>query len=688
MKPLLPVDRPSRARATEPAEDSDVRAELWALRDEPEFVPVITYHDELVVEVLSHDGDALREQVVEHRRAAQARLDELAAAARRTRWIRASAWVLVVMWMALCAVLLFGSAVGVFLANGNSERLAALVVVVVWCGLSATAVVGVRRLARTAPALKRAAEMRDLATLQRQDRRQALRFAYRRAVAQVLGSRALAPFPSQAPELVETAGARVVETRTISTLRAFVAGHSTSAVGVAGPRGVGKTTLLNSVGSEESTTQVPVPVSSALDGSDLLRRVAHALDTAMSPAHDSPQPTTALLAPTRRAWVAAVVAGMGGTLIATDLLEPTILASMGPLGTAGAVLLLVAVLLLPPVTSLLAGTTAGRAAPTSGARAAARALARDITGETSVSETDSGTVALGSWVGLERSRERSRTVRELGYAALIDRVRDVLKLAGQEAQEDGRRLVVVIDELDKLPALDHVLAVVNTTKDLFRIPGVHFLVSVSNEALSSFTLRGLQPRDAFDSSFDTVVEMRRLTSEEALSVLEYRVTGFPRPLARVCHVWSGGLARDLIRAARECIEIASSSRSAPVWSDIARTFLHQDLDRRIGALRDQGWLVDDAPVAEGHARIESGARIPDIDATSFNTTSLGAALRLVHCCVTAMSVLDRQSEPGEHDREELDSLAVAVSQLTPRAFRGIAGVVRDQQAGESDGHPA
>jgi hypothetical protein len=53
---------------------------------------------------------------------------------------------------------------------------------------------------------------------------------------------------------------------------------------------------------------------------------------------------------------------------------------------------------------------------------------------------------------------------------------------------------------------------VNGLKDLCHVTDTHFVVSVSEDALDSFALRGVPVRDVFDSSFDTVMRIRPFTA--------------------------------------------------------------------------------------------------------------------------------------------------------------------------------
>jgi len=79
------------------------------------------------------------------------------------------------------------------------------------------------------------------------------------------------------------------------------------------------------------------------------------------------------------------------------------------------------------------------------------------------------------------------------------------------------------------------------------------MVSVSDDALTAFERRGLPLRDAFGSSFDEIIHVGPLSYTESRRLLYRRVIGLTEPYVALCHCLAGGLARDLIRAARQVI---------------------------------------------------------------------------------------------------------------------------------------
>ena len=80
---------------------------------------------------------------------------------------------------------------------------------------------------------------------------------------------------------------------------------------------------------------------------------------------------------------------------------------------------------------------------------------------------------------------RARTARERELverpATLSSLVNDFRALAAEAGEVTGR-VVIAIDELDKMDEADKVRALLRDIKGVFEVPHVHFLVSVSDEA--------------------------------------------------------------------------------------------------------------------------------------------------------------------------------------------------------------
>lgn len=184
------------------------------------------------------------------------------------------------------------------------------------------------------------------------------------------------------------------------------------------------------------------------------------------------------------------------------------------------------------------------------------------------------------------------------YPDLVGRLRSFLKdvaweLHGPEkaessdgADEDqggGGHVVIGIDELDKLSDAKQAQRLVNELKAILGVPYCYYLISISDDALAAYEMRGLPARDAFDSAFDEVIHVRYLDLAGSERLLDQRVIGMWEPFAWLCHCLSGGLPRDLIRAARHVVIAAvaagtGGNRLGAVCQELVRQELHQKLD--------------------------------------------------------------------------------------------------------------
>jgi len=150
------------------------------------------------------------------------------------------------------------------------------------------------------------------------------------------------------------------------------------------------------------------------------------------------------------------------------------------------------------------------------------------------------------------SRSSARAEQPWTHPEVVQRLRDFLDLVVAVLVDRTRELsgiVVAIDELDKISDADEAHRFLNEIKGIFGIPHCLFLVSVSDDALTAFERRGIPARDAFDSAFTTMIHVRPFTLAESRAWLAQRALGIPEPFVWLCHCFSGGLPRDLGRAA-------------------------------------------------------------------------------------------------------------------------------------------
>ncbi len=211
---------------------------------------------------------------------------------------------------------------------------------------------------------------------------------------------------------------------------------------------------------------------------------------------------------------------------------------------------------------------------------------------------------------LSRSEQRQLAKQPQTLPELVDDFRAHLENVAAELtrlfRSDGATVVIGIDELDKIDSTEDAQCFVNEVKGIFGVPGCHFLVSVSEDALSSFERRGLPMRDALDSAFDAMVHVDYLRLADSVQLLSRRVMGIPEPFLCLCHCLSGGLPRDLLRAVRE---MAAISRRRPNGNlgEVCAELVGIELERKFRALRTEISRLD----AEPHVSIAMRYSQPD-----------------------------------------------------------------------------
>lgn len=168
------------------------------------------------------------------------------------------------------------------------------------------------------------------------------------------------------------------------------------------------------------------------------------------------------------------------------------------------------------------------------------------------------------------TRSAARAEQPLSYPEIVNDFRSFARTVASDVHRRGGGVFIGVDELDKIGSPDQAEQFLNEIKGIFGIPHVNFIVSVSDDALTAFERRGLPLRDAFDSSFDEIIDVGPLNYPESRNLLYRRVIGLSEPYVALCHCLAGGLARDVIRAARQIVRTAGTlqaTSSSPAYDD-------------------------------------------------------------------------------------------------------------------------
>jgi hypothetical protein len=182
--------------------------------------------------------------------------------------------------------------------------------------------------------------------------------------------------------------------------------------------------------------------------------------------------------------------------------------------------------------------------------------------------------------------------RALNYPELVDRFREfladavsVLEAVARSAGRAPARVVIGIDELDRIGTGELARRLLNEIKAILDVRGCYYLVSVSTEAQHDFELSGIGLRSTFDSSFDEVVRVDYLNFADANVLLRRRVIGLSEQFLAFAYVFSGGLARQLVRTVRTIVELAGSDGGQDLGS-LAQSLAEAELTRACQATVD------------------------------------------------------------------------------------------------------
>ncbi|MBA2890118.1 hypothetical protein [Nonomuraea soli] len=167
-------------------------------------------------------------------------------------------------------------------------------------------------------------------------------------------------------------------------------------------------------------------------------------------------------------------------------------------------------------------------------------------------------------VGLEGQAGSSvaRAEQPLSYPEAVEQFRAFAHRVATFADRKGHSVFIGVDELDKIGTAEQAERFLNEIKGIFGLPHVYFMVSVSDDALMTFERRGLPLRDAFDSSFDEILRVGALDYAESRRLLYRRIIGLHEPYVALCHILAGGLARDLLRTARQLVRLGHALSAA------------------------------------------------------------------------------------------------------------------------------
>ncbi|WP_152564002.1 hypothetical protein [Actinomadura welshii] len=364
---------------------------------------------------------------------------------------------------------------------------------------------------------------------------------------------------------------------------------SSASIGLSGVRGAGKSTVLRQLCDPErhpdNDLRLLVHAPTAYDSREFLThlfiRVCERVVGDRGP-RPAPARRIRMLAMHVLPWAAV---GAGLALIVGTLYRAKIADVVGLLPDQARVYLLAGggLLIAAGLSTLLLFNRRPHLRSMTRAQVAAHAHLRRLRYQQAVTRTATGEMAVpgGGKVGGQLAVQQTEQAQSL--PGLVADFQELLRMVGTERRADRNKVVIGVDELDKIATAGAAEQFLNDLKVIFGVPGCYFLVTVSEDALAAFGRRSLSVRDTFDSAFDTVVEVPPLRGEEAMALLNRRGVPLPVPYVWLCHVMTAGLARDLIRSVRALAALAAEGESRLELEHLAREMIAEDVAAVMGA---------------------------------------------------------------------------------------------------------
>jgi hypothetical protein len=344
------------------------------------------------------------------------------------------------------------------------------------------------------------------------------------------------------------------ENRSWGQLGEILRNESGGSFGLSGPRGVGKTWLMHRAvawATEANGLGVWFPSPSEYEATAFLAAISDVTAIAFEKFHDDKTRRQSRLAQRRYLGLSLVaylllatgaLVAFGGTL-ELDFSRLLLTGLGGVIGLLGVVAGLFAFRALQSGRSGL-----GRI------RQRAEEIRRQVRYVTTRRESLESGIEGGKGLiaTVRRSTEQELVERPSTLSSLVHNFRS---FAEDLAREIDGPVVVAIDELDKMTDPAKVAELLRDVKGILDVSGVHFLVSISDEAARSLDLGAIRVRNEFNSSFYTVIAVDTLEPAQATLLLRHRDSSFDDAAARVIGVLMGGIPREIVRVA----ELAQAS---------------------------------------------------------------------------------------------------------------------------------
>lgn len=228
----------------------------------------------------------------------------------------------------------------------------------------------------------------------------------------------------------------------------------------------------------------------------------------------------------------------------------------------------------------------------------------------SLGESNESGVTAGPWRGIGLSRRKSRNIirqaRPFTIMSLIEEfrtyvmdVQDYLNAAIKEDYEQAKnideseipklKIIIAIDELDKVIDTQRLHEMLKSIKAIFEIPGVYYILSISEDALGTYQLRHLQTKNEIDSAFTHIFKLEPFDEKSSLAFFTDPSRNLNPALLPAAIVFGGGVPRDMERLA----QILSVNQDLTTLQDTLDYLSKEDTQAAIDVIQQNPNLSDE-----------------------------------------------------------------------------------------------
>ena len=160
--------------------------------------------------------------------------------------------------------------------------------------------------------------------------------------------------------------------------------------------------------------------------------------------------------------------------------------------------------------------------------------------------------------------KRTLTARSLTLQSLTDRYQNYVD--SLLTYHNGK-LIVIIDELDKIDDPNEVKDVLKEVKGALFQKGCYYLISISEDCGKAFRGRLAEGRDIFESTFEDVISIRQMPPATARLMVQKRIetddstVSLSNAAVDVLTVFSGAIPREIVRHLRATVLKAKGQKS-------------------------------------------------------------------------------------------------------------------------------